>query len=670
MRSARSALLWMACVVACPVGHAAASPGFQLGDLQRLVSLRDPQISPDGKQIAVIVSTPDEKTNDAKKEIDLVDVAHGTRRVLVRNRESLSSPRWSPDGTRLAFLAQDPKTRKTQIFVMSMKGGRTKRATDNKQGVDDYSWSPDGKRIAFIAQDAPLDAEAIKAHNKVFQVTNGHFLLTEDVAPWHLWITPATGGKAVRLTSGEFSLGTDHGGATTPVWSRDGKRIAFTKFPDVHWASSFHSVIAELSVESGEMRALVSEQTSEHLEFAPAGDVYAFSRPRGGDQNNGNAVYVNTRGETYDATAALARHFSNYAWLPDGRTLITAGGLGTHTVLWKQPLSGEATLLDLGNVEANDGLGNTTSNNTTSMSVSGTGAIAFIGTTANHPCELYVLDSIDAKPRRLTDVNAFTDPLDLGRTESIEWQGPDGFREDGVLVYPVGYERGREYPLVLVIHGGPMIASNAGFQQLAQLLASAGFLVFQPNYRGSTNLGDAYQHAIYRDTADGPGKDVMAGLAAVKKLGIVDESRIGISGWSYGGFLTAWLTSHHDVWRAAVAGAPLTDWLMDYSISYYQEGDAYLFGSSPWTNDGWEIWRAQSPINYVRNVKAPTLLLGDVMDSNVPLVNAEEWYHGLRDNGVPVEFYAYPEASHLPHDLAQISDVYRRWIGWMEKYLK
>jgi dipeptidyl aminopeptidase/acylaminoacyl peptidase len=109
---------------------------------------------------------------------------------------------------------------------------------------------------------------------------------------------------------------------------------------------------------------------------------------------------------------------------------------------------------------------------------------------------------------------------------------------------------------------------------------------------------------------------------------------------------------------------------MDYSISWYQEGDAYLFGSSPWTNAGWKIWREQSPINHVRNVKAPTLILGDVMDANVPLVNAEEWYHGLRDNGVTVEFYAYPESSHLPHDVVQMTDMYRRWIGWMEKYLK
>jgi dipeptidyl aminopeptidase/acylaminoacyl peptidase len=671
MTSARFAVLWIACLLACHLGEAAAStPVFQLSDLQRIVSLGDPQISPDGKAIAVIVSTPDWATDKARKEIDLVAVADGARRTLVSHRENLSSPRWSPDGTRLAFLAKDPSTRKTQIFVISMKSGRTSRATDNGQGVDDYSWSPDGRSIAFIAQDPPLNAEAIKAHNKVFQVTNGHFLLDKEIAPWQLWVASVAGGKARQLTRGSFSLGTDHGGATTPVWTRDGKRVAFTKFPDVHWASSLRSIIGEVDVASGDMRTLVSAQGSDHIEFAPAGDVHAFSRPRDGDQNNGDAVYVTVDGRTHDATAALARHFGNYLWMPDGRTLITAGALGTHTALWKQPLSGKAVQLDLGEVEANDGLGITTSNNTTSMSVSETGSIAFVGTTANHPSELYVLDSINARPRRLTDVNAFTDHLDLGRTESIEWTSQEGFREDGVLVYPVGYRQGRQYPLVLVIHGGPPIASNAGFQQLAQLLAAAGFLVFQPNYRGSTNLGDAYQHAIYRNTGDGPGKDVMAGLAAVEKLGIVDESRIGVSGWSYGGFLTAWLTSHHDIWKAAVAGAPLTDWLMDYSISYYQEADAHLFGSSPWTSAGWEMWRAQSPITYVRNVKAPTLIMGNVMDSNVPLVNAEEWYHGLRDNGVTVEFYAYPEASHLPHDVVQVSDVYRRWVGWMEKYLK
>jgi dipeptidyl aminopeptidase/acylaminoacyl peptidase len=248
----------------------------------------------------------------------------------------------------------------------------------------------------------------------------------------------ATGGKATRLTEGEFSLGTDQGGTTTPAWSRDGTRIAFIRIPGVHWASGFRSDIATVDVASGHIQTLVSARGSDHPGFSPAGNAYAYSRPRNGDQNNGDAVYINVDGKNYDATAALARHFGSYRWMPEGHTLLLAGPLGTHTALWEQPLSGQARRIDLGEVEANDGLGTTTSNDTTSMSVSGTGAIAFIGTTANHPSELYVLDSVRARPRRLTDVNGFVDSLELGRTQSIEWTGPDGFREDGVLVYPVG----------------------------------------------------------------------------------------------------------------------------------------------------------------------------------------------------------------------------------------
>ena len=660
MKPIGSLILVVCCVLAWPlVGTAAAAPAFRLSDLKKLITLRDPQISPDGRRIAVIVSVPDWKTDKPRQEIDLVEAATGARRALTRNREGVSQPRWSPDGTRLAFLARDAETKKPQIFVLPMNGGDALRITDNKQGVDTYSWSPDGKQIAFIAQDPPLNEQAVKEHDKVFRVTDGNFLLKEAVAPWQLWVIPAAGGKAKQLTEGAFSLDTDQGGATPPAWSRDGRDIAFTKFPGPYWGPSFQSVIAQVSLQGGRPAVLVPDQGADSGAYAPHSGDFAFQRPRHGDENNGNAVYVNVNGKTYDATAALARNFNFYHWLPDGKALVMQGELGTHSVLWEQPVSGKARLLDLGDV--NVGFG---------MSVSRTGAIAFVGSTATHPDELYVMDSVDAKPRRLTDVNAFVDGLSLGRTQSIEWNGPNGFPEDGALTYPVGYQHGRKYPLVLVIHGGPEGASTVRFSPLPQLLAAAGFLVFQPNYRGSINLGDKYQHAIYRDTGEGPGRDVMAGLAAVEKLGIVDQDRIGVTGWSYGGYMTTWLTGHYNVWKAAVAGAPLTDWVMDYTIAYYQTGDRYFFGSSPWTDAGWKIWRAQSPITYVRKVRAPTLLMSDVDDANVPFVNAEEWYHGLRDNGVTVEFYAYPESTHFPQDIVQTTDVFRRWVGWMEKYLK
>ncbi|MBS0570356.1 MAG: S9 family peptidase [Proteobacteria bacterium] len=652
---------------------AAHAAPFTFDDVARLVSLSDPQISPDGKNIAVVRSTPDWKSDKTKHELDLVDAKTGALRALTFERDGVSSPRWSPDGKHIAFLAKaalprdvdgkdddsknDDGTR-SQVFVMPMNGGDALRITAAKQGVDEFTWSPDGARIAFVTEDAPVNEKAIKEHNQSFQVTDGHFLLREALASSHVWIVPSTGGEAKRLTQGAFSVKNDQDDPSPLVFSRDGKRIVFTKYPSPYWGPSFRSTIASVGVDGGDPQTLVDAQGATAFTYAPGSDRYAFQRPRNGDQNNGHAVYVNADGKTFDATAALARNFNGYAWLPGGKGLLTFGDLGTNTVVWEQPIDGKARALDLGDVQVSSPL-----------SVSPRGKVAFIGATVLQPAELYVLDSARAKPRRLTRVNAFADKLDLGRSEPVQWT-QDGFAEDGVLTYPPGFDKSKKYPLVLQIHGGPEGASTLRFSPLTQLLAAAGFVVFQPNYRGSTNLGDAYQHAIFRDTGAGPGKDVMAGVDAVKKLRFVDANRIGVSGWSYGGYMTTWLTGHYDIWKAAVSGAALTDWVMDYTISYYQMGDVYFFGGSPWQAQYRDIWREQSPIQYAANVKAPTLILGDVGDSNVPLVNSYEWYHALRDNGVDVEFFAYPADSHFPRDIVQTVDVYRRWVGWMQQHLR
>jgi dipeptidyl aminopeptidase/acylaminoacyl peptidase len=670
--------LAVCCAISChQLSHAAAdAPRFQLADLQKILSLSHAKISPDGRQIAVIVSTPDWKTDKAQREIDIVEVQSGARRAVTWKRTGLASPKWSPDGTRLAFLADDatPKEpdsdagegsnsdsaeKHTQLFIMPMNGGDPLRLTDTKHGVDEFAWSPDGDQIAFITADEPENAKAIKQHDDAFQVTDNNFLTRSALTRWHLWVVPSAGGAPKRLTQGTFSLQTDQqDSAPSPEWSPDGRSIAFTRFSGPYWGPSFHSVIALVDAVGGEPRVLVPEEGSRHAAYAPNGDAIAFMRSRGGDQNNGDAVYVMTDGKSQDATQELARDINAYAWLP-GKRLLLAGAQRAHVVLWEQPLQGSAKQLELGEVEAS-----------ADLSVSKAGSVAFIGSTATHPGELYVLDSVAAKPRRLTNLNAFVDGLTLGRTESIEWRGPNGFQEDGALTYPVGFQKGQHYPLVLVIHGGPAGASTVRFSALPQLLSAAGFIVFQPNYRGSTNLGDAYQHAIFRDTGAGPGNDVMAGLAAVEKLGIVDQSRIAVSGWSYGGYMTAWLTGHYQLWKAAVAGAALTDWVMDYTVAYYQEGDTYLFGGSPWSAKYRDIWRAQSPISFAQRVTAPTLIMGDVGDPNVPLVNSYEWFHALRDAGVPVEFYAYPVDTHFPSDIVRSTDVNRRWVEWMTKHLK
>jgi len=220
------------CVLAWPVpGPAAGTPEFQLSDLQKIVALHDAKISPDGKQIAVVVSTPDWKTDKAQMEIDIVDAANGARRAVTWKRTGIASPKWSADGSRLAFLAEDsapkapPNTgpdsnskddadkdseeKQAQIFVMPMNGGDPIRVTEAKHGVEEFAWSPDGKQIAFITADEPVNAKAIKEHDDAFQVTDNNFLTRAALTPWHLWVVSSSGGAAKRLTQGTFSLQTD-----------------------------------------------------------------------------------------------------------------------------------------------------------------------------------------------------------------------------------------------------------------------------------------------------------------------------------------------------------------------------------------------------------------------------------------------------------------------------
>jgi dipeptidyl aminopeptidase/acylaminoacyl peptidase len=660
MKPGNFLLLFLSYCVVTPVSAAGGETGrhFQLSDLRRIVSLGEAQISPDGRHVALVVSRPDWKEDKSEQELDLVDTANGAVRVLTYKRTGLGYPRWSPDGGRLAFIANDGDSKQAQIFVMPMQGGDAKRISEAKKGVIAYSWSPDGERLAFMTEDVPNE-KALKHHEDAFKVTDNNYMTRAAVTPWHVWVVAATGGLAKRLTHGDWSVQTDQDTATPLAWSRDGRRVAYAKFPDPYFGNAYLSTIETVSADGGTPEALVTAAGAAALQYSPKDSSFAYLRPRDGDQNNGNAVYVQSGGTAVDVTHALAHNIDAYGWLPDGSGLLVMGQMGTHAALWRQPLQGEAQRLELGEV-----------NPSHDLSVAHDGAIAFAGSTSAHPLELYVMDSPAAKPRRLTHFNDFADGLQFGKATELNWTGTKGLASDGVLTYPVDYAAGQKYPLVLLIHGGPESATVLDFAPLAQLLAAQGFLVFQPNYRGSTNLGDAYQHAIYQDTGEGPGEDVMAGLDAVEKLGIVDTAHIGVSGWSYGGYMSSWLNGRYHVWKVAVEGAALNDWLMDYTISFYQHGDLYFFGGSPWAENTAKLWREQSPITLVSAANAPTLILGDAGDPNVPIVNSYEMYHALQDQGVPVEFYVYPSDSHFPHDIVRETDVYDRWVKWMVKYLK
>ena len=596
-------------------------------------------------------------------QLMLINVKTRQMRALTFERTGVSSPQWSPDGSRIAFLAPGVREGKgsdqTQIFTLRLDGGDARQITDVPDGVDNYAWSPDSMQFAYITQDPNPYKASIAAHLDAFEVFNNDYLHQSASIPSHLWVMPSGGGKARRLTSGSWSLGiVDPYGSSELSWSPDGSRIAYDHYPTPINGDTLGVTIDIVNVRTGKRASLngVSGERGPH--FAPAGNAVAYDRNTAGDATNGVSVYVTHTGR--DAVRLPARFdVAGWNWAADGKSVWLFGPDGDRTSAWYAAADGTGIKrVALGNVALS-----------VTGNVSRTNALAFTGTTASSAAELYYLASPGAQPIRLTNENAAVDKHETGRVVAMHWRN-DGFYENGILTLPPHYDPRRAYPLVLIVHGGPQSASTIAFNAQNQVTASHGYLVFNPNYRGSTNLGDAYEHAISRDAGDGPGRDVMAGIAAVERSYKVDRSRIAVTGWSYGGYMTSWMTGHYNIWKAAVAGAALNDWLDDYNVSFYVSTDVPWFPGPPGNPKYTPMWRAQSPIAYAQRIKAPTLIMGDIGDNNVTITNSFKMYHALKDNGVPVQFVAYPVHGHFPTDPSQSEDVNKRWLAWLDKYLQ
>jgi dipeptidyl aminopeptidase/acylaminoacyl peptidase len=658
IRSVLTGLVAACVLVAALAAEQAAPRRFGFDDFSTVRRVSEPQFSPDATAIAVLVSMPNLDENRHVASLHTVDVATGRLQRLVTGDDyvGVSFVRWAPNGKQIAFLAHAKGAKETrpQVFIVGTQGGTPTQVTTMPTGVQQLSWSPDSRTIGFASADEPEKKPGYQRWNDSFDVQpNFHLFMTAPVPPTHVWMVPAAGGDAKRLTSGDWTLPvTRPPGAPSSMitWTPDGRAIVFARSGSGGGAAG--AGLYAVSVADATVTPLKLNGT--FPSYSPNGDQIAFL-------NNGATVAPAAGGQLRNLTQAIDRGIVRALWMPDGRSLIVGGNDTERVSLWQQPLDGPAKKLDTGGVSPN-------SSYYVDMSVSTTGAIAFAGTTPTRPAELYYMATPDAPVKRLTDVNADITALPLGRTEMITYTF-EKFDQNGVLTYPPDFDPSKKYPLVLIIHGGPRGASMLTFSPAVQLMAAKGWLVFQPNYRGSDNLGRVFQSAISGDAGAGPGRDVMAGIDAIKQRGIVDETRMAVSGWSYGGYMTAWMLGNYpEVWRAGVAGAAVTDRLDQQSFS---DGAGGRGGTtSPWVNaESMTREREQSPISYAAKIKAPTLILANTGDYRVPITQSYKLFHALRAAGVTSRFVAYPINAHTASDPVRQRDVQERWIGWIERYL-
>jgi dipeptidyl aminopeptidase/acylaminoacyl peptidase len=628
---------------------------FSLDAMNRIAHVSGAVISPDGRRIAYVVTRTVLERNTTVDELHVYDLSLQRDRRLRFHHESYSNAMWSSRGG-LAYIADDKATDADQIFTVDGKG-QERRVTGGVTDVMDAAWSPGASRFAFIRRDRTRRPTGAAAFEDAFEVGDNAYLSTHAAVSAHLWLANLNGSER-RLTSGTWSVRD-----ASPSWSSDGRYIAYVHSISATYGLRDRSFVERLDVASGKRTALTAFRALEEAPlYAPASPTIAFSYPHAGDPAAQSEVWTvsGPGGQVRDLSASLDRHVEDFAWYDASHVVLRAYDR-THVRLVVAALQGSA-FRDLATGDVADAA-------IESQCAARDGAMVFTGSTPTHPDELYYLAATGAKPVALTHENDEIASLALARQTEVSYEN-GGFTQYAVLTYPPNYDPRLKYPLAVRIHGGPNLSSFVAFDPFYQYAAARGYFVLAPNYRGSTNAGNAFQRAIFRDASVGPGSDVIAAVDSVVAMNVVDAARIGVSGWSYGGQLTTWLIGHDSRWGAAVSGAGVDDLVVDYATADDIDDDRAAFGGSPFVGNELPAWRAASPIAFVDQIRTPTLILSNVYDVRVPVVESYELFHALRDRGVAVKFFVYPSAGHLPQGPVRLADAYRRWLDWFDRYLK
>lgn len=645
----RKCFLFGALVVAVGApSFAATRRGVTPEDYFAFEFISDAHISPDGKQVAYVVTTVDQKKNRRVSSIWAVNIdGRSEPRRLTSETFSSTMPRWSPDGAEIAFLSArntsgEEKTPAPpvhpQICILHMDGGEGQALTHLKNGATAFQWSPDGKRLVVVARSGPSDdvplsqrPSDVRHYTHISYKFNGVGWYDDKRA--HLWVIDAGSGAAKQITSGEDWNDSD------PQWSPDGMRIAFVSDrTGKEYDGGRNKDVWVIAADGGALTK-ISDHAYDDTQprWSPDGRRIAFAGQT--TRREFPKLYVaDAAGGSPSALAAenLDLIPMNLHWGPGSDELrFEAGSKGTTQIFrvdlasrqLKQVTSGERAVHAFDFDEK-------------------AGVMVYLANDFQHLDDLYAAALDGTGERRLTHLNAkLWDQLELAPVERLPYKSRDGLAIDGFLVKPIGWQAGKKYPMILSIHGGPAGQYGVDWYHEFQVYAAKGWAVFFANPRGSTGYGQKFERGIKNNWGGMDYVDLMAGVdAALKQNPWIDSNRLGVTGGSYGGFMTNWILGHTTRFKAAVTLRSISNFISDDGTrdgAYGHEDDfkGILF------DDFDQYWNA-SPLKYARNVKTPTLILHSDNDFRVPLEQGEQWFRALKHYGVDSELVIFPRENH------------------------
>jgi len=657
---------------------AQAKRAMTFEDVMSLRVVSDPRISPDGKQVAFVVTQADMKTNFRNSDVWLVSADGGEPRQLTRSPKRDDQPRWSADSRRLAFVSD--RDGKAQVYVLAIEGGEARKVTDVKTAVQGFEWSPDGKRIAYIAADPVSDAREKEKKEGFDQV-----VVDTDYAYARLNVIEVS-DRAGSLPEPIKLTGALH--VVDLAWNPTGDAIAFTArtTPKLADSGTTEIYVIDANYKGAQWTQITKNQRIESdVAWSPDGKKISYLS--GSDKyptigpsriNHGGTYRVMAKTGASERLTGFAfldmftvlfpeadYYVSRCEWSRDD-SLIFAADRGTTRHLFQSSTRG-----DLRELTTGKGI-----NGTFSVAAA-SDRIAYLKEDPTHPSDVYVAalpaaGSSLGESRRLTRMNPQAESFGLGQVETVKWKSSkDGREIEGVLVYPIDYEAGKRYPLITSIHGGPegayQLSFMAGYGEFPHIYAARGYASFFPNFRGSSNYGYEFASANVGDLGGGDYQDIISGVDYLIERGIADAARLAIKGYSYGGYMSGWIIGHTDRFKAAVFGAGLSN-----AISYYSQADIQfsretLHQGTPWRNNQNMVDR--SPVFYLQNAKTPSLIYHGEKDERVPLPQSLETYMGLKKAGVTTQLIIYPREGHGLREPAHQLDKMRREFEWIDKYL-